>query len=115
MIEQITFGIERAVNQLRVDPFWELTAFVGEAVFGGRFILQWLMSEKKKQSYIPELFWYMSIVGSVILLAYFVHKASLAMIIAFSLQILIYGRNLQLIRRKSKLKTNSGSDKGETK
>ena len=40
----------------------------------------------------------MSIVGSIILLVYFVHKASLALIITFALQILIYVRNLCLIR-----------------
>ena len=81
MIDTVLTGIQNAINQVRIDPYWELTAFVGEAVFGGRFILQWIMSEKKKQSYIPDFFWYMSIVGSMILLAYFVHKASLAMII----------------------------------
>jgi len=102
MIDAVLTGIQNAVNQVKIDPYWELTAFVGEAVFGGRFILQWIMSEKKKQSYIPDFFWYMSIVGSMILLAYFVHKQSLAMIIAFSLQILIYGRNLHLIKRTPK-------------
>ena len=112
MIDTVLTGIQNAINQVRIDPYWELTAFVGEAVFGGRFILQWIMSEKKKQSYIPDFFWYMSIVGSMILLAYFVHKASLAMIIAFSLQILIYGRNLHLIKgkRKSAVQTSDEKD-----
>ena len=80
------------------DPFWEATALVGEIVFGGRFILQWIISEIKKRSYVPTAFWYMSIVGSIILLAYFIHNRQPVMIVTFALQILIYGRNLCLIR-----------------
>ena len=88
-----------AVEQFKIDPYWETTAFIGEGVFGGRFLLQWIMSEYKKKSYVPVGFWYMSIVGSLILLAYFMHKKSLALIITFALQILIYARNLHLIKR----------------
>ena len=99
MFDAIVSGIQNAVHQLKVDPFWEITAFVGEVVFGGRFILQWLVSEYRKQSHVPVAFWYMSIVGSIILLAYFIHKASLALIIAFTLQIFIYVRNLFLIKK----------------
>lgn len=95
-------GLARAVEQFRIEPVWETTAFVGEAIFGGRFILQWIVSEYRKQSYVPVAFWYMSIVGSIILLAYFVHKASLALIIAFAVQILIYVRNLVLIRKRKR-------------
>lgn len=80
------------------DPFWEATALVGEVVFGGRFILQWIVSEIKKRSYVPTAFWYMSIVGSIILLAYFIHNRQPVMIVTFALQILIYGRNLRLIK-----------------
>lgn len=98
MFDIVISGLQRAVEQFRIDPYWETTAFVGEAIFGGRFILQWLVSEYKKKSYVPVAFWYMSIVGSIILLVYFVHKASLALIITFALQILIYVRNLCLIR-----------------
>ena len=106
MLDLIVSGLQRAVEQFRVDPYWETTAFVGEAVFGGRFILQWIVSEYKKKSHVPVAFWYMSIVGSIILLAYFVHKASLALIITFAVQILIYVRNLHLIK-KHKEKTIS--------
>ncbi len=81
------------------DPWWEATALVGEIVFGGRFILQWIVSEFKKRSYVPVFFWYMSIVGSLILLAYFIHNRQPVMIAAFAAQICIYGRNLVLIKK----------------
>ena len=102
MLDMVFNGLQGAVAQFKADPYWETTAFVGEAVFGGRFILQWLISEYKKESYVPVAFWYMSIVGSIILLAYFMHKASLALIITFALQILIYVRNLVLIKKRKR-------------
>lgn len=99
MLDTIVTALQGPIEQFKSDPYWETTAFVGEAVFGGRFILQWLVSEYKKKSHIPVAFWYMSIVGSIILLAYFMHKNSLALIIAFALQILIYVRNLVLLKK----------------
>ncbi len=103
MIDAIITSIQQAVEQVKQDPGWEITAFVGEGVFGGRFLLQWIISEIKKESYVPVAFWYMSILGSIILLAYFAHKQSLALMITFALQIPIYVRNLILIYRKKAL------------
>ena len=99
MWHMIISALQGAIEQFRIEPYWETTAFVGEAVFGGRFILQWLVSEYKKKSYVPVGFWYMSIVGSLILLVYFAHKQSLALMITFVLQIGIYARNLHLIKK----------------
>ena len=110
MWDAIIDGIHKAIIQLRIDPYWETTAFIGEAVFAGRFVLQWLVSEFRKRSYVPVGFWYMSIIGSVILLAYAIHIQKLVFILAFSLQILIYGRNLHLIRREALIKADSGGE-----
>ena len=98
MWDAVVSSIENAIVQVKVDPYWEITAFVGEAVFGGRFVLQWLVSEYRKKSHVPTAFWYMSIIGSIILLAYSIHIEKIVFIAAFSLQLIIYGRNLWLIR-----------------
>ncbi len=66
MWESVVNAIQNAILQIKVDPYWEATAFVGEAVFGGRFVLQWLVSEYRKKSHIPIAVWYMSISGSII-------------------------------------------------
>jgi len=92
-------SVSNALGQFRSDPWWQLTAFVGEAIFGGRFIIQWLVSEYKKKSHVPVVFWYMSIVGSIILLIYSLHIEQPVLILAFALQIGIYVRNLVLIHR----------------
>ncbi len=92
------------------DPWWEITAFVGEVVFAGRFLLQWLVSEFKKKSYIPISFWYMSIIGSAILVAYFVHKKQPVMIAAFTAQIFIYFRNLTLIKKNIRISDTTNQE-----
>ena len=68
MLDAVVNGIQNAFMQFKLDPYWEATAFVGEALFGGRFVLQWLVSEYRKKSHVPTAFWYLSIIGSVILL-----------------------------------------------
>ncbi len=102
MWDSLVNAIQNAIMQIKLDPYWELTAFIGEAVFGGRFVLQWLVSEYRKKSHIPIAFWYMSIIGSIILAAYSIHIEKPVLIVAFTLQIGIYTRNLALIKKHRK-------------
>jgi lipid-A-disaccharide synthase-like uncharacterized protein len=61
--------------------------------------VQWLSSEREKKSVIPPVFWYYSIAGAMILLAYAIHKRDLVFI-GQSTGLLIYVRNLQLVRNE---------------
>ena len=81
---------------------WLIIGFVGQALFGARFIIQWIVSEKKEESTIPLAFWYCSIGGAMILLAYAIHKQDPVFIVGQSLGTIIYIRNLVLIDRKKK-------------
>ena len=99
MLDALTNALQNAFLQIKLDPWWEATAFVGEVIFGGRFVLQWLVSEYRKKSQVPIAFWYMSIVGSIILAVYSVHIEKPVLILAFTLQIAIYVRNLILIKK----------------
>ena len=108
MWDTLAEAIRNAVMQIKLDPYWEATAFVGELVFGGRFVLQWLVSEYRKKSHVPTAFWYMSIVGSIILAAYSIHIEKPVLILAFTLQIGIYTRNLALIKKERKAKQSPG-------
>ena len=69
-------------------------------MFSMRFIIQWLVSEKKKQSVIPIQFWYFSLLGSLTLLLYAIHQRDAVFILGQSLGTFIYIRNLTLIYRK---------------
>jgi lipid-A-disaccharide synthase-like uncharacterized protein len=59
---------------LRADYLWLIIGFVGQAVFGTRFLVQWIYSEKYGRSLIPIAFWYLSLAGGVILFSYAVHR-----------------------------------------
>lgn len=75
-----------------------LLGLLGNAAFSSRFIIQWVASEKRKQSVIPVSFWYWSIAGSLILLVYFIFRRDPVGILACLPNSLIYLRNLNLIR-----------------
>jgi lipid-A-disaccharide synthase-like uncharacterized protein len=85
----------------------ELLGFVGQFVFFLRFVVQWIASERRKESVIPEPFWWISIVGGGITLIYgIVHKDNAGnpdpigpVILAQSCANVIYVRNLVLVRR----------------
>ena len=81
---------------------WLIIGFVGQVAFGARFVIQWIVSEKKGESTIPLVFWYCSILGSIILLSYAIYREDPVFILGQSLGSVIYIRNLILIDRKRK-------------
>lgn len=83
-------------------PFWELFGLIGQAIFGSRFIYQWIASEKAKKSVMPDGFWWLSIVGSVITMIYAIHKQSFAFMIPTLTGLPVYLRNLMLIHKEAK-------------
>jgi len=81
---------------------WVLFGFAAQFVFFLRFAVQWWVSEKKKESVIPVSFWYLSIVGTLMILIYSIKRQDIVFIAASCLNSLIYVRNLVLIHRKKK-------------
>jgi lipid-A-disaccharide synthase-like uncharacterized protein len=86
------------------ETLWLIIGFAGQAVFTGRFVLQWLYSEFKRRSVIPVGFWYLSILGSALLLTYAIYRQDPVFIIGQSFGFLVYLRNLQLIARNQEQK-----------
>jgi len=81
------------------DALWVTVGLLGQMMFTGRFIVQWLASEKAGRSVVPIQFWYFSIMGSLIVLAYGIHKLDPVIILGQLPGSLIYSRNLWLIRK----------------
>jgi lipid-A-disaccharide synthase-like uncharacterized protein len=94
--------LQRMIQEITAEPVWGLIGFLGQAVFGTRFILQWIVSEYKKKSHVPTAFWFLSLLGSLILLVYSVHREEPIFILGFSLNTFIYMRNIHLIYTNSK-------------
>ena len=65
-----------------------------------RFLIQWIASEIKKKSVIPNAFWYFSLVGGVLLLAYAIYRKDPVFIFGMASGLLVYTRNLMLIKRE---------------
>ena len=80
---------------------WELVGFVGQVCFLSRFVVQWIATERKRQSTVPVAFWYLSLAGTIILLAYAIHLENPVFILGFSLNMIIYLRNLHFIHRRA--------------
>lgn len=79
------------------DLLWLGLGLVAQLMFSLRFIIQWLASEKEKRSVIPTAFWWFSLFGGVLLLAYGIHRGEPVIILGQSLGIVVYARNLMLL------------------
>lgn len=89
---------------------WTAIGFLGQLFFSMRFLVQWLMSERARRSVVPVAFWYFSILGGATLLAYAIHQQDPVFILGQGLGLLIYGRNLVLIRRERRRATGEEAD-----
>lgn len=81
------------------DVMWTSIGFLGTALFGMRFVIQWLSSEKKGHSVIPVAFWYFSLCGGAISLLYALHLKAWPLILGQGAPLMIYARNLWMIYR----------------
>jgi lipid-A-disaccharide synthase-like uncharacterized protein len=78
---------------------WILIGFFGQALFSARFLVQWWASERARRSVVPRAFWILSLLGSLVLLSYAIHRQDPVFIVGQSMGFLIYVRNLQLLRQ----------------
>lgn len=102
-------GPDSASRPLLLDNFWTTFGFVGQALFTGRFLVQWWFSERAARSVTPIAFWYLSITGSLMLLTYAVVVMDPVIILGQAFGVVIYGRNLLLIRRAAAAETAAAS------
>ena len=88
-----------------MNTFWLVLGFFAQALFSARFLVQWIASEQAKRSIVPTMFWYFSIAGSGLLLAYAIYRKDPVFILGQSMGIFIYSRNLFLIFKEKKMQT----------
>ena len=80
--------------------FWLVFGLLAQLTFAARFLLQWIASEKAKDSVIPMSFWFFSIAGGMMTLVYGVVKREPVIIVGQALSTFIYLRNVMLILRR---------------
>ena len=94
------------LDQVFVKSFdgWAVIGYIGQIFFFMRFGVQWYASERAGRSYIPLSFWYLSIGGSLLLLAYGIFRREPIIIMGQGPNVLIYVRNLMLISKEKNKK-----------
>lgn len=80
--------------------------FFAQGLFYCRFIVQWITTERRKLSVVPELFWYFSISGGILMFIYGVLREDPVLMLGQSTGIFIYGRNLFFIWREKRQTAN---------
>src|SRR5262245_14824110 len=92
---------------------WKLVGYLGVTLFAGRWVVQVYASRVRGRPTVPRVFWYMSVVGSLLLLAYFTWgKNDSVGILSNFLPALIAGYNLYLELRRPREPVGATPDRG---
>src|SRR3954449_12268019 len=79
------------------EKIWLTIGFAGQAIFTARFLVQWIASERKRDSVVPVAFWWLSLVGGLTLLSYASYRQDPVIIVGQAMGLLVYTRNLMLV------------------
>ena len=101
-------NLQHAVGQFLHDIFitefnwWVVLGFIAQAMLTGRFLVQWIESERKGRSVIPIAFWFFSIAGGLLLFAYALYRRDPVFILGQGFGVFVYVRNLYLVLKEQK-------------
>lgn len=84
---------------MMASSVWLYVGLTAQGLFGIRFLLQWIASERQKKSVIPVAFWYVSIAAGAMLLAYATYKQEVVFMVGEAFSLLVFIRNLILVRK----------------
>lgn len=93
---------------MSTETIWLGIGFLGQGLFFGRWLVQWIASERSAESRVPISFWYMSLIGGLITLSYAIYRKDPVFISGQGLGAVVYLRNLVLISRADQTKSQPG-------
>lgn len=85
-----------------VGVVWLAIGGLGQLAFSGRMVLQWITSERRRQSVITESFWWFSLLGSTLLFSYYIWRQEPIGILGQASGLVVYARNLRLIYKQKR-------------
>ena len=106
--EQTLLGFFNITNW--VNFAWVAVGLAGQLAFFGRMMIQWVTSENKRESVVPELFWWLSLGGGVCLFTYFVWRVDFVGVLGQSTGVVVYARNLRLIQKQKRRARRAAGD-----
>jgi lipid-A-disaccharide synthase-like uncharacterized protein len=97
--------LSRAVNGYLLDvmnnmDWWVVVGLIAQILFGARFLVQWIVSERAGRSVVPLAFWLFSISGGLLLLTYALYRKDPVFIAGQGFGIFVYLRNLHFVLRE---------------
>ena len=84
------------------ERVWVAIGLIGQACFFTRFLVQWIASERAGRSLVPRAFWYLSLGGGSIVLAYAIWRRDPVFILGQSVGLFVYLRNIVLLKRQDR-------------
>ncbi|KEP68213.1 lipid A biosynthesis protein [Thioclava dalianensis] len=97
-------AVQWLMSLLHVDSmtelWWVVFGLLAQLMFTGRFVVQWIASERQRDSVVPVTFWYFSLAGGLMLFSYALYRRDPVFVLGQSLGVFIYSRNLWLIYAK---------------
>ncbi len=100
--------------RLKIGPFelviMEFVGIFATLFFASRFVIQWIASERAKRSVMPELFWWVSLIGSGLMLIYAIYFGRLAVLLGQLTGWTVYVRNIWLIEREKRQRRHEAAD-----
>lgn len=111
-IERGTLGFFNITNWANLA--WVAVGLGGQVAFFGRMLIQWVVSEKQRQSVVPELFWWLSFFGGLSLFTYFVWRTDIVGVLGQSTGIVVYARNLRLIGKQKRRDRRKADSQAQT-
>jgi lipid-A-disaccharide synthase-like uncharacterized protein len=84
---------------MTAEQLWIGIGLLAQALFGVRVLVQWRATERQRASVIPPMYWYLSLAGGTLLLAYAVYRLDSVFIAGEAVTLMIFARNVYFLRR----------------
>ena len=85
-----------------IETWLVIFGFIAQSMFFMRFLVQWIVTERSRRSIVPEVFWYFSMAGGLLMFLYGVFREDPVIMVGQSTGIFISARNLYCIRREKR-------------
>lgn len=86
-------------NEQAVNWFWIAVGVFGQGLFALRFFIQWAVTEIRKESVIPSVFWYLSVAASLLMMSSHAQRHEWLYAVGIGTTLVVYLRNIYWIRR----------------
>ena len=95
-----TYDLHNLLGRQNIKTWLLIWGSIAQIVFTFRFILQWVYSERIKQSVLPLPFWWLSLTGSAMILTYAIIRKDPVLFIGQLFGFVVYARNIVIMSKQ---------------